>query len=289
MALLLAGAVFGLFVWGTRAPRDATVPYLTGQTRAQAEERLAGRGLAMRVIKEEYDDKPAGTVLIQDPPGGNQLKQGKPVDVWISKGPEPATVPNLVAMSEADARARLREASLSVGSVQQQYDEIEPKGTVISQEPPAGTETAKKSPVSFVVSRGPEPLPPPVPDSEPEPAPPPPFEGALPDGSPPDGGTTDDTNDDSGTLTVPLDASGSTGQTQLPSERVFDIDTKLEGTKGWSRVRIVVDDDRPRREVVNQLYRRGQTVTNTIKAIGAPGSVRITVYVNGKIARDIRF
>ena len=43
-----------------------------------------------------------------------------------------------------------------------------------TQDPPAGTEERRKTPVSFVVSKGPEPLPPPEPDTQPETIPPPP-------------------------------------------------------------------------------------------------------------------
>src|SRR5205823_8271682 len=94
MALLLAGAVFALFVWNTQAPKDAIIPSIRGMTRDQAARVLQTRGLAIRVAKESYDEKVApGTVLLVNPPEGTQVKQGKAVEVWLSKGPEPADVP----------------------------------------------------------------------------------------------------------------------------------------------------------------------------------------------------
>ena len=46
---------------------------------------------------------------------------------------------------------------------------------------------------------------------------------------------------------------------------------------------------RGRREQVNDLYRRGQIVHNTIKAHGVPGSVRIEVYENGQLVKHMQY
>src|SRR5207249_5547445 len=123
----------------------------------------------------------------------------KAIDVWLSRGPEPAVVPTVLELPEQDARDRIREANLKVGPVRSQYDETVPKGMVITQDPPASTEVRRKTPVSLVVSRGPEPLLPPEPDTPPETVPPP----VSTDSNNPEGGTSE-TSTDGGTLTVPL-------------------------------------------------------------------------------------
>src|SRR5439155_3655340 len=118
MPLFLAGAGFRLFVLGTRAPRDTSVPDVVNMTQNEAKRRLAQRGLGMRVVKQTFDETaPAGTVIMSDPPPTVQVKQGKAVGVWISKGPKPAVVPNLLGLNEAEARARVREALLSIGAL----------------------------------------------------------------------------------------------------------------------------------------------------------------------------
>jgi hypothetical protein len=68
-------------------------------------------------------------------------------------------------------------------------------------------------------------------------------------------------------------------------ERVFDISTKMEGDRPMSRLRIVVTDEHRRRQVVNDLYPRGETVHKSIKATGASGTVRIEVYENGQLVK----
>src|SRR5262249_49809850 len=144
--------------------------------------------------KEAYDEKkPAGTVTLSYPPEGSQIKQGRVVEVWVSKGPEPSIVPNLVGVNDSEARTRIREASLTVGDVQHEYDETVPKGSVISQEPAAQTEVTRRSEVSYVVSKGPEPTLPPEPGTPPEVAPAPPPDTGTPDTNGAAGSGTDNT------------------------------------------------------------------------------------------------
>ena len=294
MALCLAGAIFAMFVVGTRAPRDTTVPDVLHMTRDEAKRHLAERGLVMRVARENFNETaPPGTVTASDPPPDVQVKQGKAVDVWISKGPKPSMVPNLLGLTEAEARTRLSDARLSVGEVRKEYDETVPAGEVVSQEPAAQTQVERNNPVSFVISKGPEPEPPPEPSTPPEQAPTPSPEGST-DGGATVGGTDNapggGTSTGTGTMTDLASPASGGNQPALGAvenkERVFDISTKMEGDRPMNRLRIVVTDERPRHQVLSQLYPRGETVHKSIKAIGAPGTIRIEVYENGQLVKD---
>ncbi len=299
MALFLAAAVFGMFVLGTRAPRDTSVPDVVNMTQNEAKRRLAQRGLGMRVVKQIFDETaPAGTVISSDPPPTIQVKQGKAVGVWISKGPKPAVVPNLLGLNEAEARARVREALLSIGALRHDFDETVPRGEVISQEPAAGTQVARRAGVSFVVSKGPEPEPPPEPTTPPEPAPAPSPDATSTDTGPAASGSTDNptpggASTDNGTMSD-LGSPG-TALDQTPAsapvnkERFFDITTKIEGNRPRNRLRIVVTDERGRHQRLSELYPRGQIVRTPIKATGAPGSIRIEVYENGQLVTDQQY
>jgi PASTA domain-containing protein len=264
-------------------------------TRDEAKRRLAERGLVMRVARENFNETaPLGTITASDPPPDVQVKQGKAVDVWISKGPKPSMVPNLLGLTEADARARLVDARLSAGEVRKEYDETVPPGEVISQEPAAQTQVERNKAVSFVISKGPEPEPPPEPSTPPEPAPSPSPEG-TPDGGATGVGSTDNppgggTSTGIGT-TTDLAPSGTDANQPAPGavenkERVFDISTKMDGDRPMNRLRIVVTDERPRHQVLSELYPRGETIRKSIKAIGAPGTIRIEVYENGQLVKD---
>ena len=63
-------------------------------------------------------------------------------------------MPDLVNLTQADAEAALADAGLDVGTVTQETSTTVPAGSVISQDPAAGTKVDKGSTVSFVVSTG---------------------------------------------------------------------------------------------------------------------------------------
>jgi beta-lactam-binding protein with PASTA domain len=299
MALALAAGVFMLFVFSTRAPKDAYVPNVLGMTRDEAQRRLEEQGLHLRVLKETYDDKkPAGTITLSIPPEGSQVKQGKEIEVWISKGAEPSVVPNIVGVNDSEARSRIADARLTVGQVTQEYDETVPKGNVLSQEPAAQTEVTRKSEVGFVVSKGPEPTLPPEPTTPPESAPVPPSDTSTSGSSGPDSLRSDTSGTpgsgtENGTITDTSGASATQGLSDSGApekkDRTFDVTTKIEPGSGKSRIRIIVTDDHGRNEQINELYRRGQTIHNTIKARGAPGTVRIEVYENGQLVKHMQY
>ena len=67
-------------------------------------------------------------------------------------------VPSLTGMSTADARTLLVQNHLGLGSQTEQYSD-QPVGTVISQNPAAGSTTKLNGRVNIVVSAGPEPAP----------------------------------------------------------------------------------------------------------------------------------
>ena len=80
--------------------------------------------------------------------------------VYVSR-PQVATttkVPSLIGMSVEDARTLLVQRKLGLGSQTEQYSD-QPVGTVISQNPAAGSTTKLNGRVNIVVSAGPEPAP----------------------------------------------------------------------------------------------------------------------------------
>ncbi|HWA66388.1 MAG TPA: Stk1 family PASTA domain-containing Ser/Thr kinase [Mycobacteriales bacterium] len=62
--------------------------------------------------------------------------------------------PVLVGQSYADAQSTLAAQGLRVGTVTDEYSAAEPKGAVVSQDPPAGILLRKGQPVNLVISEG---------------------------------------------------------------------------------------------------------------------------------------
>ena len=90
-----------------------------------------------------------------DPAAGTQVAAGSTVILYISR-PQVSTttkVPSLTGMSVDDARTLLVQNHLGLGSQSEEYSD-QPAGTVLSQNPAAGTTAKLNSRVNVVVSAG---------------------------------------------------------------------------------------------------------------------------------------
>ncbi|HOQ32295.1 MAG TPA: PASTA domain-containing protein, partial [Candidatus Hydrogenedens sp.] len=101
------------------------------------------------------DTVPAGSVISQSPAGGEQVPPGSAVNLVISTGPCPVTVPDVVGMSQAEAESAITGAGLTVGTISQQCSDTVPAGSVISQSPAGGEQVPPGSAVNLVISTGP--------------------------------------------------------------------------------------------------------------------------------------
>jgi serine/threonine-protein kinase len=98
-------------------------------------------------------DKDAGTVLAQDPHPGESVVEGTKVRINVSKGPQPVGVPSVVSLSFEDASSQLQAAGFAVAKVD--VSSNQPAGTVVDQNPAAGSFVAKGSTVTLKVAKGP--------------------------------------------------------------------------------------------------------------------------------------
>lgn len=102
-----------LLVSQGREPID--VPNVVGEDRAAAVETLEAAGLEAKVASTAYhDDIPAGAVISQNPGPDSQLFRGQQVELVISDGPAPVTVPDVRGKSEEEARRILTGLGLQV-------------------------------------------------------------------------------------------------------------------------------------------------------------------------------
>ncbi len=93
-----------------------------------------------------------GLVISTDPSAGVSVQVGSPVTVYVSSGPQEATVPGVTGESQATATATLAAAGLKVSASKREVPEPAP-GTVISQSPAAGSHVRVGSTVSIVVAQ----------------------------------------------------------------------------------------------------------------------------------------
>lgn len=154
VALAVAGAAFLGWLLGSGPGGTVSVPDVRGAGPELAEQYLAGAGLGNVAVHETADPTaPAGTVLGTDPEAGATVRSAEQVVLLVSTGPVRTTAPDVSGMSEEDARARLSDAGLAVGTRSPVADDAA-AGTVVGQHPEAGEAVAEGSAVDLAVSLG---------------------------------------------------------------------------------------------------------------------------------------
>ena len=128
-----------------------------GQSLADATTNLQTQGFKVTSTSENDPNVAQGLVIRTDPAAGQKLKQGSPVNIVVSGGPNAVAVPDVAGQAQADA-ANLLKADpygFKVTVVQQPSASV-PAGQVIGTDPPANTSLTKGSPINLVVSSGPQ-------------------------------------------------------------------------------------------------------------------------------------
>jgi serine/threonine-protein kinase len=127
------------------------VPNVVDQQVDAAKAALDDAGLENKV-ESVANEKPAGTVISQDPAAGSQADEGSTVTLSVSTGPGATAVPDVVGKTQDEATQILTDA----GFVPQpkQIESDQPEGTVVSMDPAAGTQQPNGTTITFEVSQG---------------------------------------------------------------------------------------------------------------------------------------
>ncbi|WP_326638201.1 Stk1 family PASTA domain-containing Ser/Thr kinase [Streptosporangium sp. NBC_01755] len=128
---------------------------LVGKNITVATSEARQRGFTVEEGEPKHDEKvPKGNVLSTDPVAGTEAEPGSKLTLIASAGPKRVAVPNVVGMTDPQARSRLAEASLLVGKVRKQPSETVPRGQVMRTVPAVGNPVKEGSKVDLVVSAG---------------------------------------------------------------------------------------------------------------------------------------
>jgi beta-lactam-binding protein with PASTA domain len=162
----------------SRGPDTVPVPDVTIHSLSVARQMLARANLNVGNIVGMESEASADTVLDQRPSGGAKVSPGSSVDLTIAVAVKKVPVPGLTTLTEEAGRQRLIDAGLTEGGREERTSD-EPAGTIIGQDPIAGTMVPPGTAVSRVVSAGPvmatpeEPTPKPLTLGKTPPKPPP--------------------------------------------------------------------------------------------------------------------
>jgi PASTA domain/FG-GAP-like repeat/FG-GAP repeat len=138
------------------SPGQVSVPNVLGATQATASSSITAAGLLLGTVTQQASATVAsGSVISESPSAGTSVATGSSVNLVLSSGPAPVTVPNVVGSSQASATTSITGANLVLGTVTQQASSTVASGDVISETPSAGTSVAAGSSVNLLVSTGP--------------------------------------------------------------------------------------------------------------------------------------
>jgi eukaryotic-like serine/threonine-protein kinase len=161
--LLVLGvlAVFALALWLGRSffgdnVQQVRVPQIVGQPEETARTLLTDADLVPGTATQEPSDTvAAGLIISSDPAPGEDADVGSTVNYVVSSGAEAIAIPaEIVGRPEAEARQILQTAGLQAAPRSQQERSDQPAGTVIGSDPEPGTELARGSAVTLIVSQG---------------------------------------------------------------------------------------------------------------------------------------
>jgi serine/threonine-protein kinase len=164
-ALVALAVLIGALA-GFALTRDTTteVPGVTGNQLGVAISLLEQNGFKVGEVDRVQRDVTAGTVLEQDPAGGEApldcaflgfFCSKPPVALTVSAGPGTAQVPGTAGRSQEDAAAALEDAGFEAVVSPVNSEQVE-AGLVIESDPSGGSTATRGSTVVLTVSKGPK-------------------------------------------------------------------------------------------------------------------------------------
>ena len=132
---------------------EVNVPSVVGMQLTSAKTMLEDANLRVNVA-ETFDPKvPVGSVVSQYPEAGSIVKEQRLVTIYISKGGEMVTMPDIRGLTLKIAQGKLVELGLKIGKVDEEFSD-QPAETILSQNPKASGQVAKGSAIDIVISKG---------------------------------------------------------------------------------------------------------------------------------------
>ncbi len=150
----LAVAVAGWYVIVGPGNR-VVVPSVAGMSVKEAKATLSPLGLTYKIADEVFsEDIPKGKIISSRPGGGGRISEAGTVLLFLSKGAERYTIPNLQGLTVESATSVLQSEPLVIGTTTESFDPKIPEGSIISTSPVAGTKATRGSSINIVISKG---------------------------------------------------------------------------------------------------------------------------------------
>ena len=144
--LVIAGAsAYLTLTFIIKSEDTVIVPDLVGKDVVTALERLTDLQLNTKVNGSEYSRQfPKNHVIYQEPDPGSEIKKDRDIRIIISKGPKNILMPNLISLSERQARMIMEENSISQGYLTRTYFNAVEKDNIIERKVNGEDKRSKK-------------------------------------------------------------------------------------------------------------------------------------------------
>ena len=127
-------------------------PNVVGLDQDTAEQTLQDKEL-VPAVQEVDSDQPAGNVVKQAPVAGTKVSKGDRVTITISRGPAAVSVPDVVGLTQGDARGQLQTSGFNVQVKTRESQDRGDDKIVLDQRPGHGTPLKKGATVVIYVGK----------------------------------------------------------------------------------------------------------------------------------------
>ena len=160
--LVLVGSFFvatAMFKGGNSGSGSSqvTAPSLVGKSLADAQSAAQTVASGLQVTQGApvaCADQPSGMVCKQLPAAGTKVAGNSTITVQLSTGPAQSAVPDVTGKPKDTANQTLTAAGFVLGTPQYANDPTIPQDSVISENPPAGSQAAPGATITLTISQG---------------------------------------------------------------------------------------------------------------------------------------
>ena len=154
LALVIGGMAFGALIIYDQVVNTTEAPYCLDETEADALRMIARAGLKYDISRTSDAVKAAGTVIMQSPEFGTNMRKNETVFLTISTGPEEQAIPAITGMSVESARNELERLGFTLLALPERVLSSSAWDTVLSQDPEDGDMMPSGSVVQVILSGG---------------------------------------------------------------------------------------------------------------------------------------
>jgi len=161
LTVVLVGLVVWLVAFGanfnfniTPGQSGVAVSDVVGKSYTEAYATLTNSNLLVMRVYQESETVPLDQVLSTDPVAGTRVPENTSITVYVSSGAQQILVPNLLGMTEEQAKVALTNAKLNFGTVIQANSASALLGQVTATDPLANSQVAPGTTVNLVISNG---------------------------------------------------------------------------------------------------------------------------------------